>query len=323
MIEYALAYARRRKQFGRLLDGFQLVQDQLVRMLSGVTSSMTLCHRLSQLEDEGKGSEEAASLAKACCAVSARQTVGLARELLGGNGILLEEQSGAFSPTPGRDRRVRLTAKGSQHIVRRRCGGSRRILLTPDLVEISKLVDLTDFPVVARPLLRLFELVMPPFGQAWFRRTFTLENSLRLAQIGVAETLREPLVDRLEAGDSVGRPASTMQQPSEARRRAQLPRQRSLRARCVERLPEETLRRRHGRGSAFCKKSSPWRRSNSGVIQPPSDCSIPTSTIANASAIRPASIRASASSVRPVKDRKLKLTSGSLSGSSRLMTTTL
>ena len=96
MIEYALAYARRRKQFGRLLDGFQLVQDQLVRMLSGVTSSMTLCHRLSQLEDEGKGSEEAASLAKACCAVSARQTVGLARELLGGNGILLEEQVGRF-----------------------------------------------------------------------------------------------------------------------------------------------------------------------------------------------------------------------------------
>jgi glutaryl-CoA dehydrogenase len=94
--EYALAYSRRRKQFGRLIGGFQLVQDQLVRMLAGVTSSMTLCHRLSQLEDEGKGSEEAASLAKAYCTVSARQTVGLARELLGGNGILLEEQVGRF-----------------------------------------------------------------------------------------------------------------------------------------------------------------------------------------------------------------------------------
>ena len=94
--EYALAYAKRRKQFGRLIGGFQLVQDQLVRMLAGVTTSMTLCHRLSQLEDEGKGSEEAASLAKAYCTVSARQTVGLARELLGGNGILLEEQVGRF-----------------------------------------------------------------------------------------------------------------------------------------------------------------------------------------------------------------------------------
>jgi glutaryl-CoA dehydrogenase len=94
--EHALAYAKRRKQFGRPIGGFQLVQDQLVRMLSGVTSSMTLCHRLSQLEEQGQGSEETASLAKAYCTVSARQTVGLARELLGGNGILLEEQVGRF-----------------------------------------------------------------------------------------------------------------------------------------------------------------------------------------------------------------------------------
>ncbi|MDB5398828.1 MAG: acyl-CoA dehydrogenase domain protein [Rhodopila sp.] len=94
--EHALAYATRRKQFGRPIGGFQLVQDQLVRMLSGITSSITLCHRLSQLEEQGQGSEEAASLAKTYCTVSARQTVGLARELLGGNGILLEEQVGRF-----------------------------------------------------------------------------------------------------------------------------------------------------------------------------------------------------------------------------------
>jgi glutaryl-CoA dehydrogenase len=94
--EHALAYAKRRKQFGRPIGSFQLVQDQLVRMISGVTSSMTLCYRLSQLEEQGQGSEEAASLAKAYCTVSARQTVGLARELLGGNGILLEEQVGRF-----------------------------------------------------------------------------------------------------------------------------------------------------------------------------------------------------------------------------------
>lgn len=94
--EHALAYAKRRQQFGRPIGGFQLVQDQLVRMLAGVTSSMTLCHRLAQLQDEDRVSEEQASLAKAYCTVSARQTVGLARELLGGNGILLEEQVGRF-----------------------------------------------------------------------------------------------------------------------------------------------------------------------------------------------------------------------------------
>lgn len=94
--EHALAYAKRREQFGRPIGGFQLVQDQLVRMLSGITTSMTLCHRLSVLQDEGRYTEEQASLAKAYCTVSARQTVGLARELLGGNGIVLEEQVGRF-----------------------------------------------------------------------------------------------------------------------------------------------------------------------------------------------------------------------------------
>ena len=94
--EHALAYARRREQFGRPIGGFQLVQDQLVRILSGVTASMTICHRLSQLQGEGRYTDEQASLAKAFCTVSARQTVGLARELLGGNGILLEEQVGRF-----------------------------------------------------------------------------------------------------------------------------------------------------------------------------------------------------------------------------------
>ncbi len=94
--EHALAYAKRREQFGRPIGGFQLVQDQLVRMISGVTSSMTLCHRLSQLQDEGRYTEEQASLAKAYTTVSCRQTVGLARELLGGNGIVLDEQVGRF-----------------------------------------------------------------------------------------------------------------------------------------------------------------------------------------------------------------------------------
>ncbi len=94
--EHALAYSKKREQFGRPIASFQLVQDQLVRMLSGITGSMTMCHRLSQLQDEGRYTEEQASLAKATTTVSARQTVGLARELMGGNGIVLEENVGRF-----------------------------------------------------------------------------------------------------------------------------------------------------------------------------------------------------------------------------------
>lgn len=94
--EHALAYSKRREQFGKPIASFQLVQDLLVRMMTRVTTSMTLCHRLSQLQDEGVYTDEQASLAKAYCTVSARETVGHARELLGGNGILLEEEAGRF-----------------------------------------------------------------------------------------------------------------------------------------------------------------------------------------------------------------------------------
>jgi glutaryl-CoA dehydrogenase len=94
--EHALRYACQREQFGRPIAGFQLVQDLLVRMLSNVTASQCMALRLSQLQDAGLMSEEHASLAKAFCTVRARETVGWARELLGGNGILLDYDVARF-----------------------------------------------------------------------------------------------------------------------------------------------------------------------------------------------------------------------------------
>jgi glutaryl-CoA dehydrogenase len=52
--------------------------------------------RLSQLQDQGLMKDEHASLAKAFTTVKCRETVGYARELLGGNGILLENHVGRF-----------------------------------------------------------------------------------------------------------------------------------------------------------------------------------------------------------------------------------
>ena len=94
--EHALEYARQREQFGRPIGGFQLVQDLLVKMLGNITASATLCARLSQLQAAGLARDEHSSLAKAFCTVRMRETVGYARELLGGNGILLEHQVGRF-----------------------------------------------------------------------------------------------------------------------------------------------------------------------------------------------------------------------------------
>ncbi len=94
--DVALAYAKQRHQFGRPIAGFQLVQDLLVRMLGNITASQCLVWRLSQLADGGRMTEEHASLAKAFCTVKMRESVGWARELMGGNGILLEHNVGRF-----------------------------------------------------------------------------------------------------------------------------------------------------------------------------------------------------------------------------------
>jgi glutaryl-CoA dehydrogenase len=94
--EHALRYAQRREQFGKPIAKFQLVQDLLFKMLGNITSSQALCLRLSQLQDQGLMRDEHASLAKGVATVRMRETVGWARELLGANGILLEEHIGRF-----------------------------------------------------------------------------------------------------------------------------------------------------------------------------------------------------------------------------------
>lgn len=94
--EHALRYAQTRQQFGRPIASFQLVQDLLARMLGNITSTQTMCLRLSQMQDDGILRDEQASMAKGVCTVRMRETVGWARELLGANGILLDYNIGRF-----------------------------------------------------------------------------------------------------------------------------------------------------------------------------------------------------------------------------------
>jgi glutaryl-CoA dehydrogenase len=88
--DLALAYAKEREQFGRPIAAFQLVQDHLATMLGNVTSSLALVVRLAQLQDNGVNQDEHSALAKSVTTLRMRETVGLAREVFGGNGILLE-----------------------------------------------------------------------------------------------------------------------------------------------------------------------------------------------------------------------------------------
>lgn len=88
--EAALAYTTKRQQFGKPIAGHQLVQQKLVWMLSEITGMQLLCWRLGALLDQGAMTPEQASLAKLNHSTKARQIAALARDVMGGNGILLD-----------------------------------------------------------------------------------------------------------------------------------------------------------------------------------------------------------------------------------------
>ncbi|MFS0868110.1 acyl-CoA dehydrogenase family protein [Microbacterium sp. 179-B 1A2 NHS] len=88
--EAALQYAQQRVQFGKPLAKFQMVQERLAHMLEDLTAMQLFCRRLADLETAGGLRPTQASLAKFHNTRAARRVAATARDLLGGNGILLE-----------------------------------------------------------------------------------------------------------------------------------------------------------------------------------------------------------------------------------------
>ncbi|GAB2550632.1 acyl-CoA dehydrogenase family protein [Leucobacter ruminantium] len=90
--ETAVHYARQRIQFGRPLAASQIVQARLAEMLSQLTSLQTLLMQLTRAEEAGELSGPGASLGKYTATRTARSLAANARDLLGGNGILLQNR---------------------------------------------------------------------------------------------------------------------------------------------------------------------------------------------------------------------------------------
>jgi glutaryl-CoA dehydrogenase len=86
----ALEYTRGRPQFDRPIASFQLVQEKLADMLSGITQAQLLAWRLGHLKDAGRLHYSQTSLAKRNNVRVALHTARLARDLMGANGVTLE-----------------------------------------------------------------------------------------------------------------------------------------------------------------------------------------------------------------------------------------
>jgi glutaryl-CoA dehydrogenase len=89
-VEAAMAYATERPQFGQPIAGFQLVQGRLATMVAETTAMQLMCFRLAQLQQEDAMSGPMASLAKLHNVRKSKLVCSEARDILGGNGLLLE-----------------------------------------------------------------------------------------------------------------------------------------------------------------------------------------------------------------------------------------
>ena len=88
--ETALAYAKVREQFGQPIASFQLVQQKLVEMVNEISLSQLLSIHVGRLKDSGELDPATVSMFKMNNVAKARRIAATAREVLGGNGILLD-----------------------------------------------------------------------------------------------------------------------------------------------------------------------------------------------------------------------------------------
>ncbi|HEY8701066.1 MAG TPA: acyl-CoA dehydrogenase family protein [Arthrobacter sp.] len=110
--DVARSYSLERRQFGRELARFQLVQQQLAEMLGNASASLALMAQLARIQEDGKLEMVQAAMAKATCTRLARASVAMGRSLLGGNGISTDYEMGKLFG----DAEILYTYEGSYEI---------------------------------------------------------------------------------------------------------------------------------------------------------------------------------------------------------------
>ncbi|MFB2572838.1 acyl-CoA dehydrogenase family protein [Micrococcus sp. IITD107] len=92
--EIASRYALEREQFGAPLAGYQLVQEKLSTMLADLTTMQLMCNRMAEMAEADTLTAAQASLVKMTTSRKGLAMCREARDMLGGNGMLLERHIG-------------------------------------------------------------------------------------------------------------------------------------------------------------------------------------------------------------------------------------
>jgi glutaryl-CoA dehydrogenase len=110
--DVARSYALQRRQFGKELARFQLIQQQLAEILGNASASLALMAQLARIQAEGRLEMAQAAMAKATTTRLARASVAMGRSLLGGNGISSDFEMGKLFG----DAEILYTYEGSYEI---------------------------------------------------------------------------------------------------------------------------------------------------------------------------------------------------------------
>ena len=110
--DVARSYSLERRQFGKELACFQLVQQQLAEILGNASASLALMAQLARIQTDGKLEMAQAAMAKSTCTRLARASVAMGRSLLGGNGISSDYEMGKLFG----DAEILYTYEGSYEI---------------------------------------------------------------------------------------------------------------------------------------------------------------------------------------------------------------
>ena len=96
VLQASLKYVTERKQFGKEISNYQLVQEKLAMMQGNLTAAMALCSQIARQQEEGDYNEVVTSVGKMMNALRLRETVAMGRGICGGNGIVVDNDIARF-----------------------------------------------------------------------------------------------------------------------------------------------------------------------------------------------------------------------------------